>query len=177
MKKTLLVLLFILLINSASAQTENKKNRISFATTAGTGIAVSIPSSTPFLWQFSGYYNLTERFFAGAGTGLSLYEELLIPLYGDIKYQIGRTRKITSFAELGIGYSFAPNNGVNGGFFMNPTVGIQYPLNNSLKLQIAAGYELQRLERLKKKSDSYFEKEFAEKLSHNSISLKLGLWF
>ena len=100
MKKTLFVLLCGLLLISAKAQT---KNKISFATTAGTGIAVSVPSYTPFTWQVSGYYRLTERWFVGAGTGLSFYEKLLIPLFADVKYQIGRPRTITPYAELGDG--------------------------------------------------------------------------
>ena len=60
---------------------------------------------------------------------------------------------------------------------MNPSIGIQYPLKNKIKLQLAVGYELQKLERLKTQTDSYFEKEFVERLSHNSISIKLGLLF
>ena len=115
--------------------------------------------------------------FVGAGTGLSFYEKLLIPFYGDVKYQIGRTRTITPYAEFGMGFSFALDNETNGGLFMNPAIGIQYPLKNRLKLQLAVGYELQKLERLKRHSDSYFAKEYVEKLSHNSISIKLGLCF
>ena len=174
MKKILFVLMCSLLLVSAIAQNENK---IFFAATAGTGISIGVPSYTPFTWQVSGYYHLTERWLVGAGTGLSFYEKLLIPLYGDVKYQIGKTRTITPYAELGMGYSFAPNDEANGGLLMNPSVGIQYPLKNRMKLQLAVGYELQKLERLKKHSDSYFTKEFAEKLRHHAISIKLGLCF
>ena len=48
---------------------------------------------------------------------------------------------------------------------------------NKIKLQLAIGYELQKLERLKTQTDNYFHKEFAEKLSHNMISVKFGLCF
>ena len=177
MKKILLILLYGLLILPTSAQTENKKNRISFATTAGTGIAVNVPSYMSYIWQVSGYYHLTDRWFVGAGTGLSFYEKLLIPLYGDVKYQFGSKRMLIPYTELLMGYSFAPDNEANGGFLVNPTVGVQYPLKNNMKLLLAVGYELQKLERLKKQSDSYFAKEFAEKLSHHSISVKLGILF
>jgi hypothetical protein len=131
----------------------------------------------PFTWQVLGYYNLTERWVVGAGTGLSFYEKMLIPLYADVRFQLGRTRKITPYAEIGVGYSFAVEGDANGGFFMNPSIGIRYPLKNKMELQFSIGYELQELERLKKQTDSYFSKEFSEKLSHHAISIKLGLIF
>lgn len=87
------------------------------------------------------------------------------------------TRKFTPYAELAAGYSFAPSDDANGGFFMNPSVGIQYPLKNKMRLQLAVGYELQELERLKKQTDNNFHKEFAEELSHHSVSIRLGLCF
>lgn len=177
MKKILFMAFACLAIFTAHAQTDNKECKISFATTIGTGLSISTPSSTPITWQALGYYNLTERWSVGVGTGLSFYEKMLIPVFGDIRFQIGRTRKFTPYAELGMGYSFAPQSDVNGGFFMNPSFGIQYPLKNKMRLQLAIGYELQELERLKTQIDSYFSKEFVEQLSHHSISVKLGLKF
>ena len=176
MKRFIFILLLCIAFNSAKAQT-NSESKISYATTVGTGISMSTPSSTPFTWQVLGYYNLTERWSIGAGTGLSFYEKMLIPVYGDVRFQIGRERKFTPYAEFAIGYSFAPSSDANGGFFMNPSIGIQYPLKNKMKLQLAIGYEAQELERLKKQTDSYFHKEFEEQLSHHSISFKIGLRF
>ena len=60
---------------------------------------------------------------------------------------------------------------------MNPSIGVQYPLKNNMKLQLAIGYEFQELDRLKKQTDGYFHKEFEEQLSHHSISVRLGLSF
>ncbi len=176
MKRLIFVLLFIHAIIMVKAQTTNE-NKISFATTVGTGLDMSKPSSTPFTWQVLGYYKLSGKWSVGAGTGLSFYEKMLIPVYGDLRFQIGRKRKFTPYAELGIGYSFATASNTNGGLFMNPSIGLQYPLKDKMKLQLAIGYELQKLERLKRHTDNYFYKEFAEKLSHNMISVKLGLCF
>lgn len=145
--------------------------------TIGTGLDMGKPSSTPFTWQILGYYKLSGKWSVGAGSGLSFYEKMLIPVYGDVRYQIGRERKFTPYVELGIGYSFATAGNANGGFFINPSIGLQYPLKDRMKLQLAIGYELQKLERLKKQTDDYFYKEFAEKLNHNMISVKLGLCF
>lgn len=176
MKRVIFISLFSLAIIIAKAQTGNE-NTFTFTTTLGTGIPMSTPSSTPFTWQIMGYYNLTEKWSVGAGTGLSFYEKTLIPVYGDVRFQIGRERKFTPYVEFGAGYSFAPASDANGGFFMNPSVGIQYPLKNKMKLQLAVGHELQELERSKTQMGSYFHKEFAEKLSHHTISIKLGLRF
>lgn len=176
MKRTIFIILLSSVIISAKAQ-NTFKEKISFATTVGTGLSMSEPSVTPFTWQVLGYYNLTDRWSMGAGTGLSFYEKMLIPVYGDIRFQIGRERKFTPYAELAIGYSFAPTSNTNGGSFINPSIGIQYPLKNKMKLQLAIGYELQDLERLKTHTDAYFSKEFAEKLNHHSLSAKIGLIF
>ena len=176
MKRFIFIILLSITFISVKAQ-NNSENKISFATTIGTGISMSIPTYTPFTWQVLGYYNLTEKWSLGAGTGLSFYKKMLIPVYGDIKYQIGRERKFTPYAEFATGYSFAPSSNANGGYFMNPSVGIQYPLKNKMKLQFAIGYELQKFERLKMQTDNYFHKEFEEQLSHHSISVKLGMSF
>lgn len=176
MKRLIFIILLCIAVNSVKAQTTGE-SKITFATTIGTGLSMSEPSSTPFTWQILGYYSLTERWSVGAGTGLSFYEKMLIPVYGDVRFQIGRERKFTPYAECAVGYSFALSGNANGGFFMNPSIGIQYPLKNKMKLQLAVGYELQELERLKKHTDSYFAKEFEEQLSHHSISVKIGLRF
>jgi len=176
MKQFIFIILLCITVSNAKAQT-NDKSKISFATTIGTGLSMSTPSSTPLTWQVLGYYSLTERWSVGAGTGLSFYEKMLIPLYGDVNFRIGRERKFTPYMEFAVGYSFASSDNANGGFFMNPSIGIQYPLKNKTKLQLAVGYDLQKLERLKKHTDKYFSKEFEEQLSHHSISIRLGIFF
>lgn len=176
MRRTIGILLLSLAAVTVKAQA-GSRDTISFATTVGTGISMSTPSSTPFSWQVLGYYNLTERWALGVGTGLSFYEKTLIPLFGDVKFQIGRTRKFTPYVECGVGYSFAPSREAHGGFFMNPSFGIQYPLKHKMKLQFAVGYETQDMKRLKKQTDAYFLKQFEEELGHQSITVKLGLSF
>lgn len=174
-------LIFSTLLFSISFIAINAQNsideKLSFATTIGTGIPVTTPSSIPFNWQVAGYYHLTGRWSVGIGTGLSFYEKMLIPVFGDIRFQIGRQRKFTPFAGCAAGYSFAPSGDANGGVFVNPSVGVEYPLNHKLRLQLSVGYEWQDLKRLKKQTDAYFHKEFEEELSHQSVSVKVGLRF
>jgi hypothetical protein len=172
MKQFIYILLLSITFISVEAQ-----NKISFTTTVGTGISMDISSSMSFTWQVLGNYSLTERLSFGAGTGMTFYEKMLIPVYGNIKYQFGRERKFTPYAEFAAGYSFAPSKNATGGIFMNPSFGIQYPMKNKKKLQLAIGYELQKLELLKKQTDNYFHKEFKEQLSHPPISVRIGLSF
>ena len=65
----------------------------------------------------------------------------------------------------------------NGGFYLSPSVGAQVKLTQKLKMNIALGYEIQQLERLKQRTDEYFHTEFKEELSHHSITLKVGLTY
>lgn len=50
------------------------------------------------------------------GTGLSIYEKALIPLFANVKFAITKPRKFTPYIECGVGYSFAPDKNANGVF-------------------------------------------------------------
>ncbi|MFR0772343.1 MAG: hypothetical protein ACLSH3_00380 [Alistipes finegoldii] len=54
---------------------------------------------------------------------------------------------------------------------------MQYALRCGVHLFFAAGYELQRLERLRKYEGRWFSAEFAEQLSHGTLLLKVGVLF
>jgi hypothetical protein len=138
---------------------------------------MSEPSYTPFSWQVLGYYHFGERLSAGIGSGLSFYEAILIPVFADAKFAVTRPRMFTPFVECAGGYAFAANKNANGGFYLNPSVGVQYALSGKMKLHLSAGYGLQKSERLKEHANDYFTAGFVEKLSHQSISIKVGILF
>lgn len=171
MRKIVFALLLVITSVTLNAQLPE---RLSLSTSIGTGISMSAPASTPFTWQILGHYEINNRFSAGIGSGVSCYEKVLIPLFADVKFAITKPRKFTPYLECGIGYSFAPNKNANGGFYLNPSVGVQYKIHHKMLLFFALGYELQKLERLKRYENSLLITEFAEKLNHNSISLKIG---
>lgn len=180
MKRYFLIAFFCLVATAAMARGKAAQfptRSYSITTTFGTAIAVGGISSAPFTWQIMGHYHPARRWDIGAGTGISLYEKPLLPLYGDVRYQIGRTRRFNAFLEATAGYSFALSGNANGGVFLNPAVGVRCRLPKGLALQLSAGYEWQKLERLKTQTDSYFFKAFEEKLNHHSISIKVGLSF
>ena len=157
MRKILLVLLFVITSITLNAQLPE---RLSFSTSIGTGISMNP--------------EINNRFSAGVGSGISFYEKALIPLFADVKFAILKPRKFTPYLECSVGYSFAPSKNANGGFYLNPSVGVQYKIHNKIQLFCALGYELQKLERLKRYENSLLITELAEKLNHNSISLKIG---
>lgn len=174
MKKVFLI--FATLLISLVAHTQETK-RFTFATAISTGIPLTTPGSTPFSWQILGYYTLSRHFSIGPGTGLSFYQKILIPLFADVKFIITRPSKYTPFLECGVGYSFAPDKKANGGFYIHPSVGLQYSLPHAKKIFIAAGYELQKYERLKTYKASFATTEFVEALNHSLITLKIGFIF
>ena len=131
----------------------------------------------PVVWRVTGHYNVSRRFSVGAGTGVSCYEKTLVPLFADAKFLLMRRRSFTPYAGCAAGYAFAPRRDANGGLLLNPELGVQYALRCGVHLFFAAGYELQRLERLRKYEGRWFSAEFAEQLSHGTLLLKVGVLF
>lgn len=175
MKK--IIFLIILCCCTTIMVKAQRTDRFTYATSIGTGLAMSEPANTPFAWQVLGYYNMSKQLSIGVGTGLSIYEKALIPLFADAKYFVVKPGKVTPYLEYGVGYSFSPDKNTNGGFYMNPSIGIQYSICKNNKVFFALGYELQEFERLKTRENSLFLSEFSEKLSHSSVSLKIGFVF
>lgn len=151
--------------------------RFSWSTAVGAGIGLNRPSSAPVVWRVTGYYNVSRRFSAGAGTGLSFYEKALVPVFADLRLLVARPRRFTPYAECAAGYAFAPHGDANGGFMFGPSAGVQYALRGGMHLFFSAGYEWQELERLKKCANPYFAAEFGEKLRHGTLLLKAGVLF
>lgn len=151
--------------------------RFSSSTSVGTGFGLTRPSSVPVVWRVTGHYNVSRRFSVGAGTGVSCYEKTLVPLFADAKFLLTRRRSFTPYAGCVAGYAFAPRRDANGGLLLNPELGVQYALRCGVHLFFAAGYELQRLERLRKYEGRWFSAEFTERLSHGTLLLKVGVLF
>lgn len=173
MKRFILITLLFAVLTGIHGQAQEK--RIAYSTSIGTGIAMNEPACTPFTWQVSAHYHLDRRFAIGAGTGVSVYEKALIPLYGSIQFNLIKPRKLTPYIECNLGGSFAADKEANGGLYLSPSVGARLRLSEKLKLNFAIGYELQELERTKKHADAQFATEFKEELSHHSIMFKIGI--
>ena len=174
MKKLILLAMTVLAAVVGSGQ---NLPRFSYVVTAGAGFALNEPASTPFIVRFTGYYNVSSHFSVGAGTGLSSYEKMLIPLFADTRFLLIRPRRFTPYIGCAGGYAFAPARDARGGLLLSPALGLQYSLCGTWRLFIEVGYEHQRIERLRKYDSPFFTARFVEKLNHNTLLLKLGIRF
>lgn len=176
MNKTLILLFALGCLAGECPGAEPAPSRLSLETTVGTGVSMSTPASTPFLWQIKGYYHLSGRWALGAGTGVSCYEKNLIPVFATGSFDLTRPHRLTPYLECGVGYGFAPQRPANGGFMLAPSVGVRFRLL-SQAMTFSAGYERQELERLKNHTGPDFTVEFQERLSHHSLTFRLGISF
>lgn len=146
-----------------------------FSTAFGTGLSLSTPAKTPFLWEISGYYQLNQRLSTGFGTGISIYEKTFLPFFADIKFKLTPPHFITPYLRCGIGYSFPLSQDSNGGILVSPDIGIEIDISKRSKLTVAAGYRIQKSEQLNRYENQYFQSEFREKTVHNSLTFKIGI--
>ncbi len=174
MKKYFIV--FIACMGFASLNAQCIHNVV-FSTDMGVGMAANTPEYTPFTWRVMGHYSATKHLSVGVGTGLSFYEKALMPVFADAKLMIGKAHKLNPYVEYAVGYSFVLDRNANGGFYMNPAIGMRYSLSKGKALTFSVGYEQQKLERLKEYQNSLYVAQFAEKLDHASISFKVGFSF
>lgn len=172
------VLSIVLLLAGIAAFGQKEDRRFAVATSLGSGIALNRPAKTPFTWQVKGYYGVTSRLFAGIGTGISVYEKTLLPVFAEAKYVLGRSREFTPYMACEAGYAFAfDRKEANGGLYLVPAIGVHYRVARGVRLTFAVGYELQKFDRVKSHRDDHFLTEFKERLSHQSVAFRLGVIF
>ena len=170
-------ILFAALMLIATGLCAQETRRMSYMTSLGTGVDMSRPSHTPFEWQMAACYNFNGRLSAGVGTGITVYEKALCPLFARVRYCFSDTRRLSPFVEGQVGYGIALASDANGGFMVNPAAGVAYNLLCGAKLFLAVGYEGQRLERLRKFQNDIISAEFAEELNHSVIAVRVGVEF
>lgn len=154
-----------------------EKERFSGTVMVGTGIAVSTPKKNPFGFYLTGFYNVYHRFYVGVGTGVLIYEKVLLPFYGDIKFYITRPCLFTPYVGCMSGYSVATDVRAKGGLFLSPYAGVRILVAKKLSVILTLGYELQKYERLKQYAGDYFVSEYKERLNHGSVFFKIGVQF
>lgn len=164
------------LFGTPDTSTTSDAKTVSYTATLGAGIAADGRAST-FALRAAAHYNLTERWAAGVGTGVLVYEKVLVPLFADVRYMIGRERLLTPFAEAAVGYSVTLSTDAHGGVVVNPSVGVQWRASGGVRLLLSVGWETQRFERLISRTDTYSHKEFAERLTRGAATLSLGVAF
>lgn len=94
-------------------------------------------------------YQVNPYFSLGLGTGLRYYfdaEALLIPVFADFRANF-INNKISPYLSLGVGYSLNATDDFEGiGFLLNPTVGVSFKVSDKSAMNVALGYEMQKME-------------------------------
>lgn len=69
----------------------------------------------------------------------------MIPIFVDGKISMPN-KDISPYLGLAIGYSLNVSNGIeNSGVLVNPQLGIQFNLNNGIKLNVGTAYQTQQM--------------------------------
>ncbi|WP_443938245.1 hypothetical protein [Pedobacter sp. MW01-1-1] len=126
-------------------------------------------------------YQFSPYLYAGIGTGIRQYfdaKATLIPVFADFRAKI-IDKDIAPYIAMGIGYSFNTKDSFgNGGFLINPTVGASFKVSKRNSLNLAAGYDLQKL-----KVYNYYYAEYgilrynASNENFGAIDITLGFTF
>lgn len=94
---------------------------------------------------------IAPQFFAGLGVGFNYYfngnDELCsLPVFAHFRSDI-LENEITPYVDLRVGYSFLDVKG----FYINPSVGCRFELNDNLGINVGIGYTMQQAEFLFKR--------------------------
>lgn len=195
MKKRLLFILFTFAIVSVFCQSETttskqaqeatiNKNRPglkrgykgAFETGFGLGLGRygvhKIKADIINAYQFNPYASI------GIGVGIRYFGEearsTYIPVFADFRANI-LDRAIAPYISLGVGYSFGAS-GEKGGFFTNPTIGVNIKSRGIVSFYAGVGYEMQRMEVMIHPEESYKLPYIARK-SSGSINIIIGVHF
>ena len=128
-------------------------------------------------------YHLKNYLAIGGGVGIDLYENLLMPVFVDIRGNIGKGN-ITPYYALDIGYGFPLSewlesddnfsNEVKGGKFIYPAIGLKFASRNALAFQMDLGYNFQQNER---NLSNWWGSNTIEKIWYKSFAIRAGISF
>jgi hypothetical protein len=145
-------------------------------------------NNAPFSMILSGSYRLNQSISAGAGIGYEAFSEAQMPVFGEIKYHTN-INGIQSYIFCQSGYSFPLENRDNrnyyfntndnidseGGWLINPGVGIVFGNKSRTNFTLNIGYRFQRLEHKWHNSNTDDMESLKEEF--NRLSIHLGIIF
>ena len=174
MRYYLTLCIVILTLLSCKAQIND---RLSYSASVEYGLDINVPSYNPFGVKISGLYNFNKHWGIGAQTGIMKYEKAIIPICAYGSYHLFQKKKFSPFIDASVGYGLSLAKSSIGGFHLSVGVGTEYEVNTKNKLLIGLIYQNQALTRILKHSNEYASTEFQERLTHNSIGVKVGIVF
>ena len=133
-----------------------------------------------------------HRWAAGVGAGFEIWDRNLFPLFVDIRYSV-KDYCVSPVFALKMGYAFSnykkihydPMAGLapfsetfikrNGGFLLNPEIGVKFPFTEKADLLVTVAYRHQRLKstsaRLNFSNQTYDELDYEHSLHHLSFGI------
>ena len=121
----------------------------------------------------------------GGGIGVDLYEEALMPLFLDIRGNLGKGN-LTPYYAVDVGFGFplgkwlsdgdewAPAQQLKGGKFIYPAIGLKFATRSAMAFQMDIGYNFQQNER---DLSLWWGNEAVEKIWYKSLAIRMGVAF
>lgn len=175
MKRIAILLVMVCVVVLLQAQT--LKERICFRTNLTAGMPLVDSDISPLSLLASAEYQLHPRLSAGIGTGISKYNDFMLPVFATLHWQASKPHRLTPFVACNIGHAFAPKKNVSGGFYLTPSVGVSYKLSGCKCLSFSIGYELQEYNQLISYEDPQFLVQYVENVSNHGITASIGFAF
>ncbi|HEX5653541.1 MAG TPA: hypothetical protein VFX58_10730 [Chitinophagaceae bacterium] len=137
---------------------QKKPCSCSLSSILSAGIAAGESPAQPLL-QWSGGVNY-ERFFAGLGAGADWYRFKSIPVFGDLRYSIGKMNSVFVYLNGGYNFPFDTKASVTwdhpflttdkyaGGFYMDAGMGYRVRVSGSHNFLLSAGFSHKRISQL-----------------------------
>ncbi len=200
MKNLKILLVFLLISVMVHAQEEKDLKVIShkgFYNSTNFGLLIGSTNNqnkAPFSFMMVNGYGFTDQLVLGFGIGSEFMNESYLPLVLDTRYYL-RTQKLSPFVFVQGGYSFPMDKETsnyhlsydflssiwsgydllqpNGGWLINPGLGIKAMFNDNLGMTFTIAYRFQRLtfDKTRDEMDKVMEIEM------NRLELKVGIFF
>ena len=167
----------------AHAQNMPYTNQTEIGLLAGEGIDPSFSVQT-----FNGFKIKEWNVEAGLNTGVDIYKQFtLLPVSIGLKWFSANPGTVSPFIGLNAGYGLdwlqrrEPNQKYEGGFMINPSVGIRIKTQARYKLNLSLGYKEQKAvihqSQIFESFSSFFAPQMKDTYRFKRISLNLGLSF
>jgi hypothetical protein len=105
----------------AQLRAQTLREKIHFSTNLTVGMPLADSDVKPLSLLASAEYQLHPRFSAGIGTGISKYDDLMLPVFATFHWQISKSHRFTPFLACNIGHAFVPKKYISGGSYLTPS--------------------------------------------------------